>query len=610
MFKSFFKPRDIEYKVYDQSATENLSAKAKRKFVMSRMFRDMAVPNFFKLMIALIFMSIAGAMTGLIAYLIKPFINKIFVLKQEEYVYFVGIALVFVFVIRGVAEAVAKIILSYVGIGIATNARKNLYRKFISQDVAFFSKNTPSSLISIFLHDINIIKDVINLVVVNIGRDLMGFISLFVVMAIQNFYLSLVVIAMLLFVILPITIVNKKTRQVNRKENSGYSELSSKVEESLSGIKIVKAYDMEEKQKNSINTIVENIASNMLRAIVIRSSILPIVEALGGICIGAVVIVGGSQVVNGTGDPGGFFTIVTALLLAYQPLKRMSTMIVQVNAGLTAAQRFYNYIDMPIAVLDKEGAKDVKITSAPKIRFDKVNLSYEDNKRKTVALSNIDFTIEAGTKVALVGRSGGGKSSIINAIMRFFVIDSGKILINDTDIQDMTVRSLRESISLVTQDIYLFEDTILNNVLAGNLNATPEEAKQAIKAADLEEFILSLPQQYDTVLNSKGNNLSGGQKQRFSIARALLKNAPILLLDEATSALDAESENSVQNAIENLAAHKTSIIIAHRFSTILGCDNIVVIDNGRVAEQGKHEELIKTSYIYKHLYDLQFNKEK
>ncbi len=609
MFKSFFKSQNIEYKIYDQSVINALSSKGKRKLVISRMTRDMAKPNLIKLIIALIFMSIAGAMTGLIAYLIKPFINKIFVLKQEEYVYFVGIALVLVFTLRGVAEAVAKIILSHVGIGIANNARKNLYNKFISQDVAFFSKNSPSKLISIFLHDINLIKDVINLVIVNLGRDLMGFLSLFAVMMFQNFYLALVVIIMLLFVILPIAIVNKKTRQVNRKENSGYSELSSKVEESLSGIKIVKAYDMEEKQKNSINTIVDNIAHNMLRAIVIRSSILPIVETLGGICIGAVVIVGGSQVVKGVGDPGGFFAIVTALLLAYQPLKRMSTMIVQVNVGLTAAQRFYRYIDMPVMVLDKKGAKDVKITSAPMIRFNKVKLTYQEKGEKSFALNGIDFTIDAGTKVALVGRSGGGKSSIINAIMRFFTIDSGKILIDDTDIQDMTVRSLRGSISLVTQDIYLFEDTILNNVLAGNLKASAEEAKQAIKAADLEKFIFSLPQKYDTVLSAKGSDLSGGQKQRLSIARALLKNAPILLLDEATSALDAETENSVQQSIENLAANKTSIIIAHRFSTILGCDNILVIDDGKVVEQGKHEELAKTSYIYKRLYDLQIKKE-
>jgi subfamily B ATP-binding cassette protein MsbA len=396
--------------------------------------------------------------------------------------------------------------------------------------------------------------------------------------------------------------LGKKLRNLSFKNQEMSAKFNSQMSDTLQYSKLVKAYHCEEFEISRMSKIIESIyrVGKKISRISLVSS--PFMESLAGFGVAAVIWYGGNQVISGKTTPGAFFSFFTAMMMAYRPLKSLSGMNSSVQMGLAGATRLYKMLDEKPQIVDKPSAIDLK-TVKGNIEFDKVSFSYIADK---IALDNISFKVEAGTSVALVGHSGGGKSTIMSMILRFYDPTHGKIMLDGNDISDLTLKSLRNSMSVVNQEVMLFDDTILENIRYGKLDASEEQIINAAKIAEADEFIQELPEKYQSRVGQNGIRLSGGQRQRIAIARAILYDAPILLLDEATSSLDPISEKLIKDAINSLMKGRTSIIIAHRLSTIIHCDKIVVISNGRVIEEGSHKELIAKNGAYANLYLKQF----
>jgi subfamily B ATP-binding cassette protein MsbA len=375
------------------------------------------------------------------------------------------------------------------------------------------------------------------------------------------------------------------------------------LEQTFQGIRVVKSYCMEEYERTRIRIIAERIFTLVFKASRVRALSSPIMESLGGVAITMVIAYGGHQVIHDNMDPGSFFSFITALLLAYEPMKRLANLNASLQEGLASAERLFQLMDRQPTIVDEPNSQPLNI-SGGRIRFENICFSYVTTK---ATLSGINFDVPAGKTVALVGPSGAGKSTILNLIPRFYDVDKGVITIDGTDIRDTTLKSLRRSMALVSQEITLFDDTIRANIAYGQKGASEDEIIQAAKNAAAHDFVVNMPEGYDTYVGESGTKISGGQRQRIAIARAMLKNAPILLLDEATSALDTESERSVQVALRRLMQGRTTLVIAHRLSTVIDADLIHVIDNGTVAESGSHKELIDKDGIYARLYHMQFD---
>jgi subfamily B ATP-binding cassette protein MsbA len=372
--------------------------------------------------------------------------------------------------------------------------------------------------------------------------------------------------------------------------------------QSFQGARHVKAYGMEAHETSRAREFIETLFRIYQRAARIRAVASPMMETLGGVAVALVILYGGHQVLHGVRTPGTFFSFITALLLAYQPLKSLASLNVSLQEGLAAAQRIFAVLDIEPDIRDKPEASDLKI-SGGEIRFDRVDFSYANGAN---ALTGVSLMAPAGKRVALVGASGAGKSTMLNLVPRFYDVAAGAITVDGQDLRDVKVASLRAVIALVSQEVTLFDDTVRANIAYGRFGASEAEIVAAAKAAAADEFIRAMPQGYDTMVGEHGLRLSGGQRQRIAIARAMLKNAPILLLDEATSALDTESERQVQDALDSLMQGRTTMVIAHRLSTVISADLIYVMEGGRVVEQGTHAELLRREGVYARLYMLQF----
>ena len=570
---------------------------------MSRLIGESLKPYFGYLAFAVICMALMAGATGVSAWLMKPVVNEIFIAQNRDMLWFIGFAVLITFVVKGSANYGQSVLMSYIGYRIVTDNQNRLYRHLIDFDLSFFDQISSGSLVSRFLVDINHLRIAVSNALTGLGKDLLSLISLVIVMFLQDWELALISFFVFPLAILPISRLGKRMRKVTANNQEEQGLLSAILSESFDGMREVKAYGMQDYEKKRVASVLERIRALNMKSARIRSLSSPIMETLGGSAVAIVIVYGGFRVIESQTDAGSFFSFITALLLAYEPMKRLANLNNSLQEGLAGAQRMFQLLDRQAKIKDCPEAKSLSEVLGH-LRFNNVKFFYDTEKS---VLNNISLEVNAGQRVALVGPSGAGKSTILNLIPRFYEINSGEVFIDNYDIRKVTIKSLVKNIALVSQEVMLFDDTIRSNIAYGRPDALNEEIVRAADNAAALEFIKALPEGFDTMVGERGVRLSGGQRQRIAIARAILKDAPILLLDEATSALDTESEFQVQMALDYLMENRTTLVIAHRLSTIINADLIYVVVDGKIVEKGSHADLLAVDGNYKRLYDLQFS---
>ena len=572
---------------------------------MSRLARESIRPYVGWIVAAIICMALVAAATAASAWLMKPVINDVFFAKNETLLWIIAAAVFITFAIKGLANYGQSVLMSYVGQRIITDTQHRLYAHLTRMELGFFHDNPTGNLISRFTIDINMMRAAVSNALTGLGKDFLSLIGLVGVMFWQDWQLGLIAFVVFPVAVIPIARLGKRMRKVTVNTQEEMGQFTTLLEQTFQGARVVKSYGMEEYEKSRVRAIAERVFSLVFKAARVRSLASPIMESLGGVAITLVITYGGFRVIHDNMDPGSFFSFITALLLAYEPMKRLANLNATLQEGLAGAQRLFQLLDREPTIQEKPNAKALAITGGG-IKLKDLQFSYVTGQ---AALADLSFDVPAGKTVALVGPSGAGKSTILNLIPRFYDVDSGRIAIDGTDVQDVTFESLRGAMALVSQEITLFDDTIRANIAYGRPDASEDEIIEAAKNAAAHDFIMEMPVGYDTYVGERGTKVSGGQRQRLAIARAMLKNAPILLLDEATSALDTESERHVQSALTKLMQGRTTLVIAHRLSTVMDADLIHVINQGELVESGSHTELIAQEGIYARLYQLQFRDE-
>ena len=570
--------------------------------VYGRLVREYVSRYKWRLFLAIFFMIISALTATATAFVMKPIVDEVFFDQNPAFVIYTTLAVVAIFAARGFATYGQTIVMDWVGTRVISDIQKDLFRKLVYADLAWFHDHSTGHLISRVVFDANYLKTIATQTLVVLTKDCLTAIFLIASLFYYDWKMALVTLVALPPGILAIRQLGKRSRKASNRVLEQTADLSAFVEENFQGIRMVKAYDREKTSVEHAGQVIEDRFRLQFKALRIEASSSPIVETLSGFLIAGVIFYGASNVIEGTTTPGTFFAFITAIMLAYQPIKSVAKLFPRMQTGLAAAQRIFNLLDLEHEIVDKPDAKPLEFRRGD-VEFRAVTFSY---KAEETVLKNISLKMQAGKRVALVGPSGSGKSTILNLIPRFYDVDEGEILVDGQNVRDVTLASLRQKISLVSQDTFLFDDTIRANIAYGREDATDAEIIAAAESAAVHEFVVTLPDGYDTIVGSFGVRLSGGQKQRIAIARAMLKDAPILLLDEATSALDTESERKIQVALNQLMKGRTSLVIAHRLSTILDADLINVVVAGEIIEAGTHEELLAMNGIYADLYRHQF----
>ena len=573
--------------------------------LVKRLLKESVRPYLKWIGFALVGMVFVAGATAASAWLMKPVINDVFVAKNKEFLLPISIAVLVTFAIKGLANYAQSVIMHYVGQRIITDTQHRLYGHLTRMDLGFFHQTPTGSLISRFTVDINMMRAAVSNALTGIGKDFLTLIFLVGVMFIQDRYLAVIAFVVFPVAILPIVKLGQRIRKVTVSTQEEIGQFTTLLEQTIQGARVVKAYRMEEYEKGRFRKIAERVFQLVFKTARIRSMASPIMETLGGVAVALVIFYGGFRVIEQSMNPGAFFSFITALLLAYEPMKRLANLNASLQEGLASAQRLFGLLDTKPNIIDKPDAATLKIKGG-NIVLNQVNFSYIPTHP---VINGVSLSVPAGKLVALVGPSGAGKSTILNLIPRFYEVDSGIIKIDGIDVRDATLDSLRGNIALVSQEIILFDDTVRANIAYGRPDASEKEITQAAKNAAAHDFIEAMSNGYDTYVGERGTKVSGGQRQRLAIARAMLKNAPILLLDEATSSLDAESEREVQAALMELMKGRTTLVIAHRLSTVIEADLIHVIDNGKLVESGNHPELLSKNGTYARLYALQFKEQ-
>ena len=571
--------------------------------LVRRLARDNLRHYWRQLVLALFCMAVVSLTTALSAYLMEPIVNDVFIAENESMLWWVSGAVFITFMAKGFASYGQSLLMSFVGLRIIADNQTRLYRHLIGMDLGFFHSMPSGRLVSRFLVDINHMRVAVSNALTGFGKDMLSLIGLVSVMFIQDWQLALVAFFVFPAAVYPIVRLGRRMRKVtaNTQEETGL--FTAILDQSFAGIRVVKAYGMEPYETTRVSGLVERIFALTIKSARIRALSSPIMETLGGTAVSVVIVYGGYRVIHQNLDPGSFFSFITALLLAYEPMKRLANLNASLQEGLAGAQRLFDLLDMKSSIQEHADAKPLSTPTDGAITLEDVKFSYDEGHP---ALNGVSMNIPAGKTIALVGPSGAGKSTILNLIPRFHDIDSGVIRIDGNDVRDVKLESLYANIALVSQEVTLFDDTVRANIAYGKPGASEAEIEDAAHHAAALEFIRELPSGFDTMVGERGVKLSGGQRQRLAIARAILKNAPILLLDEATSALDTESERHVQAALDHLMKDRTTLVIAHRLSTIVDSDVIYVIQNGRIVEQGPHDTLLAKGGAYEKLYALQF----
>ena len=571
-------------------------------YLIKRISREYIYPHLKILSISVVLMLVIAGTTAFHAWLIKPALDSVFVEKDYHALIYIPIIVLIVTFVKGFATYFQLLTMNYLNLRVTSEMRIRLYRHFITSDISKLHSKSSGDMIASIIGEIGAVVNLISISLNGFVKQLFTIFALVVVMFNQSLELSLVAFIGFPLAVYPIYKLGKKLRNLSFKNQEMAGKFNSQMSDTLQYSKLVKAYHCEEFEVKRMSLIIDSIykMGKKLSRISLISS--PFVESLAGFGVAAVIWYGGHQVISGTTTPGAFFSFFAAMMMAYRPLKAVSGMNSSVQMGLAAASRLYALLDEKPKICDKPNAIDLKEVKGD-VEFENVQFSYDENK---ITLDNVNFKVKAGQSVALVGHSGGGKSTIMSMILRFYDPNLGSIKLDGHNISDLTLKSLRSSMSVVNQEVMLFDDTILENIRYGKVDATEEQILRASKMAEADEFIQELPEKYNSRVGQNGIRLSGGQRQRIAIARAILYDAPILLLDEATSSLDPISEKLIKDALNSLMKNRTSIIIAHRLSTIIHCDKIVVIANGRVVEEGSHKELLEKNGAYSNLYLKQF----
>ena len=552
------------------------------------------------LVIAVTASIITASTNGALAVAVKYVLDSIFIAKNYTYLFVLPFAVMLIYVAKSGFLFLQGFLMSFIGNKVIEKLRNETFEKMIHLPVKYYAEESTGALMSRVTNDINLVQSSIP-TIINMLRAVITMIGLIGVIIYMNWQLALVAIILYPIFIYPLSVISKKLRKYSTRGQESMGILTSVLQESFSGVRVVKAFVAEDKEMERFEKANAQTIKYANKSVLAGNLASPLTEALGSVGIAAVLFIGGYQVINGTVTTGEFF----AFLEIYEPVKLFASSNNALQAAVAASDRVFAMFKESDEVIENKGTKQCDAENKD-IEFKQVSFIYKDD---IYALKDVSFKVKAGSTIAFVGPSGAGKTTMAHLIPRFYDVTKGQILIDNVDIRDYDLFSLRHNISIVSQDAFLFNDTIGSNISYSKENAAEEEIKAAAKAAYADEFIESFPEKYDTLCGERGVKLSGGQKQRITIARALLKNPAILILDEATSALDTESERVVQKALDNLMKGRTSFVVAHRLSTILNADMIVVFNKGGVEAIGRHEEIIKTSPTYKKLYEMQFKTE-
>jgi subfamily B ATP-binding cassette protein MsbA len=543
-----------------------------------------------------------ASMAGAQAYMVKPLLDEIFFNQDRNMLMVVPLIIMGIFLVKGLFSYGYKYLLQKVGQSVIRDLRNALYSHIQSLSLSFFQKKPTGELISRIINDVSLIQGAVSNVLVGILKDTCQVIFLIGVIFYQDWRMASIAMISLPLVVYPIIIFGRRHRRLSIGSQQTTAQVSNILYETITGNRIVKAFGMEKYEVGRFAKNLDKLFAIVMRNVKIGAISSPLMEVLGGIGISLVVWYGGSQVLAGQSTPGTFFSFLTALIMIYEPIKKISTINNALQQGIAAAERVFDVLDVESDVAEKIDALELSPVKDA-VEFKDVRFQYD---KDTEVLKGINLKVRVGEVLAIVGSSGGGKSTLVNLIPRFYDVSNGSLTIDGTDIRDVTFKSLRKQIGIVTQQTILFNDTVRNNIAYGSPEASEEQIKDAARAAHALNFVQQLPEGFDTVIGESGARLSGGERQRVSIARAILKNAPILILDEATSSLDTESEHEVQQAIENLVQSRTTLVIAHRLSTIRNAHRIIVIQDGIIVEEGTHDTLLPRGGAYKMLHDMQF----
>ena len=573
--------------------------------IFKRLYKDYSKKYLHLIFYSGLFSILVAGSTSAIAWLLDPAIEKIFLEKDQTLLIFIPVLIILAFSTKGISLYIAKSFMIIVAEEIKKKLQNDMIGSLIKADTQSIDKKHTGKFISNLTYDVQHITNLLSTAVLSLFKDSLTLVGLLVVMFFQNWKLALISLIMIPLASIASKSLGKRMHKVatEAQEKSGF--LTAYLVELFKNHKITKIFQKENFEIKRADGHLDQLMQKNKKITTVLIRMSPIMEVLTGIMIAILIYYSGTLIANNEIKVNNFFSFLAAMMLAYQPVRALSTLNMVVNQGLSAANRILPIVDTKNLIQDKNDAKDINISEGS-IKFKNISFKYEANEKNV--LNNINLNFEGGKMTALVGHSGSGKSTILNLIPRFYQPESGDILVDNQSIFDAKIRSLREHISLVSQETTLFDDTIKNNIKYANEDATDEEIRNVAILSNSDEFIQKLPNKYETLIGENGVRLSGGEKQRISIARAMIKKSSIILLDEATSSLDSETENKIQEALQTLTKNKTTVVIAHRLSTILSANNIYLINDGKVIENGKHEELLLKSETYKNFYEKQIQK--
>jgi len=552
-----------------------------------------------KLVISTLAMIGVAAMTALSALIIKNVLDDVFIAGDRRMLLLVPAAIIVIYIFKGIFRYVRTYVMSSAGLKMVQDIRNELYEHLHRLSMSFFTETPTGILMSRVTYDVNMMQRAITDALVGVFRDVFTILGLAGVVFYRNTELALISLVGFPLAFYPLVRFGKRMKKASRRSQEQMGALSKLMQERISGAGLIKASGTEDAELDEFKRENEKLVRSFLKIEKVKALSNPVMEFIGAASVSFIIWIGGLTVINGKMTVGEFFSFLAALMLLYEPVKHLTSVNNVIQQGLAAAERVFDILDISPEIADAPDAVDIPQSSGH-IAFSNVSFRYG----KEWVLKDVDLDITPGTKLAIVGTSGGGKTTLVNLIPRFYDVSEGKITIDGYDVRGITQKSLRKQISIVSQEVVLFNDTIGNNICYGMNDVSESDLEEALRAAYALDFVRSLPEGYDTVIGERGARLSGGQRQRISIARALLKNSPILILDEATSSLDTESEHLVQKALGNLVRGRTTLTIAHRISTVKDADIIVVISQGRILESGQHEELISLGGEYFRLYSL------
>ena len=573
--------------------------------ILKRLYKDYTKKYVRKILLSVFFTIILAGSTSAVAYLLDPAIEKLFINQDKTLTYLIPGLIIIAFAMKGGSLYLAKIIMIGVSVEVRKDIQIDMFNSLIKADTKLVDNKHSGKFITNLTNDVTMITNLVSTAILNLFKDSLTLIGLLGVMFYQNWKLSIVALIMIPLASIAARILGKRMGKVTTQQMNQTGALTTYLVEIFKNHKLTKIFQKEEYEKIRANKFISTLKETQkkINEVLVRTS--PIMEFFTGIMIASLILISAKLIASEELEVSNFFSFLAAMMLAYQPVRSLATLNLAIQQGLSGARRVIPVIDEIPEIKDNSNAVNLIINQG-NIIFDNVKFSYSNNESQI--LNSINLSLPGKKMTALVGHSGAGKSTIIKLIPRFYNISEGDIKIDDQSINDCTLFSLRKNISLVSQDTTLFDDTVKNNITYANLDATQKEIEEAAKYSYAHEFIDKLPQKYETIIGENGVRLSGGEKQRLSIARAILKKSPIILLDEATSSLDAETEDKIQKAITFLTKGRTTIVIAHRLSTILNSDKIYVIDKGITVGEGKHDDLLEKSSIYRNFYDKQIRK--